>query len=192
MCDKVVCVKDCVCVIIEDCVSKIVCDKVVCVKDCVCNYRRLCVKDCVWQSCVSKIVCDGLCVKDVKDCAWQSCVWKKVAEADGGGGADGIQNQKKNKNPTQKCGEKSQTELIRKKPEKTPPFRGVPASQALHLLLLEGIGHRRALLRGDLQPSRRQAHHQHQNLLADVDAIAHHHLAGSRNLGFRLLLPYSC
>ena len=66
----------------------------------------------------------------------------------------------------------------KKTPKKTPPFRCVPASQALHLLLLEGIGHRRGLLGGDLKPSRRQAHDEHQNLLADVDAIAHHHLAG--------------
>ena len=58
------------------CASTIVCDKVVCQRLCV---TKLCVKDCV---CVTK-----LCVKVV--------VCDKVAEADGGGGgADGIQNQK--------------------------------------------------------------------------------------------------
>ena len=62
--------------------------KMVCERGCV---TKLCVKDGVWQSCVWKWFC-------VKEGVWQSCVW---------GGGPGYRI--KNKNPTQRCGERTRT-----------------------------------------------------------------------------------
>ena len=127
LCVMMVCEKDGVW---QSCVWKRVCDKVVCERECA---TKLCVKDGVWQSCVWKKVCDKLCVQDgvwqscvwqrvcdkvvcerecvtklcVKDGVWQSCVWKlaegRGREEQAGAGAG---HRIKNKNPTQRCGEK--------------------------------------------------------------------------------------
>ena len=97
---------------ITSCAWKRVCDKVVCERWCVTKLcerwcvTKLCVKDGVWQSCVWKMVCDK--VVCVKDGVWQSCVRKMVCDKEAAEVAwrrpDGYRI--KNKNPTQRCGEK--------------------------------------------------------------------------------------
>ena len=78
---------------------KMVCDKVVC--------ERWCVKDGVWQ-----MVCERWWVTKlfVKDGVWQSCVWKMVCdnvwEAEAAEEEEEAGYRIKNKNPTQRCGEK--------------------------------------------------------------------------------------
>ena len=93
-----------------------------CVRDGV--WQRWCVKDGVWQSSVWKMVCERWCVTKccVKDGMWQSgvkdgvskmvcdkvvcerwCVTKMVGWA----GRTGAGYRIKNKNPTQRCGEKT-------------------------------------------------------------------------------------
>ena len=115
---------------ITSCAWKRVCDKVVCERWCVTKLcerwcvTKLCVKDGVWQSCVWKMVCDKVvwkmmcdkvvcerwCVTKlcVKDGVWQSCVRKMVCDKEAAEVAwrrpDGYRI--KNKNPTQRCGEK--------------------------------------------------------------------------------------
>ena len=97
---------------VTSCAWKRVCDKVVCERWCVTKLcerwcvTKLCVKDGVWQSCVWKMVCDK--VVCVKDGVWQSCVRKMVCDKEAAEVAwrrpDGYRI--KNKNPTQRCGEK--------------------------------------------------------------------------------------
>ena len=93
VCDKVVwkmCERWCVCVG-QSCVWKMVCDKVM--------WKRVCDKA-VWERwCVTK-----LCVKDG---VWQSC--GGGGGGGGGGGRDGYRI--KNKNPTQRCGEKHKVSI---------------------------------------------------------------------------------
>ena len=106
VCDKVVCVKDGVwqrwCVTKMVC-DKVVCDKVVCENWCV---TKLCAKDCVW-----KIVCERDCVCVKKDCVRKivcerCCVSEQTGGGGGGGGGGAGWYRIKNKNPTQRCGER--------------------------------------------------------------------------------------
>ena len=130
MCDKVVCERWCVRWCVTSCVWKMICDKVVCERWCV---TKLCAKEDVWDDvwqmmCDSgdnvvydKVVCERWCV--TKLCVWKKmcemmcdkvvcerwCVFvDKVTEAGGGGGEVGKNPgyRIKNKNPTQRCGEK--------------------------------------------------------------------------------------
>ena len=116
VCDKVVCERECVtklCVkesVRQSYVWKMVCDKVVCerrsVTSCVC--KMVCDKVVCDRGC-DKVVCERECVTKlcVKDGVWQSCVWKlaegRGREEQAGAGAG---HRIKNKNPTQRCGEK--------------------------------------------------------------------------------------
>ena len=105
LCMTKLCVKDCLCVCVEDCVcmTKLLCERLCVwqscyVKDCVCVWQS-----CVWQSCVWQIVSVCVCVSKIacdKVVCERLCVCDKVTEADGGGGADGIQNQKQSKTST--------------------------------------------------------------------------------------------
>ena len=79
-------------------VDKVCVDKLCRDKLCVDNLcvDKLCVDSCVWTSCVwtSKLCVDS--------CVWTSCVWTSRS----GGEAERRRCRTKNKNPTQRCGQK--------------------------------------------------------------------------------------
>ena len=87
----------------QSCVWKMMCDKVVCERWCV---TKLCVKDDVWQSCVWKrmrdkvVVWKMLCDKVV---VWKMLCAKEAAEE---AEVEEAGYRIKNKNPTQRCGER--------------------------------------------------------------------------------------
>ena len=79
------------------CVDKLCVDKLCVGKLCV---DKLCVdKLCVDKLCVDKLCVDKLCVDS---CVWTSCVWTSRS----GGEAERRRCRTKNKNPTQRCGQK--------------------------------------------------------------------------------------
>ena len=100
MCEQVVCV-DKLCVDKLG-VSKLCVDKL--------GVSKLCVdklgvsKLCVSKLCVNKLCLDKLCV-----CVSKFCVRRWEAAAGGGGGR--WEGKTKNKNPTQRCGEKQKVSL---------------------------------------------------------------------------------
>ena len=94
MCEQVVC-------------GQVGCEQVVCVDKL--GVSKLCVdklgvsKLCVSKLCVNKLCLDKLCV-----CVSKFCVRRWEAAAGGGGRWEG---KTKNKNPTQRCGEKQKVSL---------------------------------------------------------------------------------